>query len=425
MVIYIIFLLAKILSLKYTYVRNNIKDPLAKIPLCIGKINDKPQCIKAVLDTTFFFIIIAENNKENTVNFNKSKSIDKTDLIYYEYFIRPDYYFYRSNVYLDYFYFNDDFKYIESKQKNKFIISNLMEIEHDGIIGIGRKYTNNFINKKNPDNQESEIDSDESYSFMKILSDNFINDKVISFNPITPNQSIILIGERENLGKYKKCYSIDYIENNKFYEDLWNCKLDYIKIIDNGKKFKFNNDRYAVFDSNSKNVILPYDIGIEIFNYIIKKVNVNCFIIQMQINTDYEYLECNDKINLDIFPNILFSFKDLELVMRKNDFIRPSLIKGFYKINIIASKNIDYINIGLPILKNYYVIFDYKDNSIGFPEDKGYLYGNPKSKNKNYYIILILLLINNVILLIPLIIYVYLVRKKKYKFIDNGFNIFI
>ena len=55
MVIYFIFLLAKILSLKYTYVRNNIKDPLAKIPLCIGKINDKPQCIKAVLDTTFFF----------------------------------------------------------------------------------------------------------------------------------------------------------------------------------------------------------------------------------------------------------------------------------------------------------------------------------------------------------------------------------
>ncbi len=42
--------------------------------------------------------------------------------------------------------------------------------------------------------------------------------------------------------------------------------------------------------------------------------------------------------------------------MRKNDFIRDSIIKGFYKINIIASYNIGNINIGLPILKNYYVI---------------------------------------------------------------------
>ena len=58
------------------------------------------------------------------------------------------------------------FKYIKGKKKNEFIISNLMEIKHDGIIWIGRKYSNNYIKKKNTENKESEIDSDETYSFI-------------------------------------------------------------------------------------------------------------------------------------------------------------------------------------------------------------------------------------------------------------------
>ena len=49
------------------------------------------------------------------------------------------------------------FKYIKNKKKNKFIISNLMEIKHDGIIWIGRKYSNNYIKNKNTENKESEM----------------------------------------------------------------------------------------------------------------------------------------------------------------------------------------------------------------------------------------------------------------------------
>ncbi len=47
MVIYLIVLLfSGIICLKYTYIRDNIKAPFTNIPLYIGKINNKPQCIK-------------------------------------------------------------------------------------------------------------------------------------------------------------------------------------------------------------------------------------------------------------------------------------------------------------------------------------------------------------------------------------------
>ena len=81
----------------------------------------------------FFLLIVSENNKLKSVNFTMSETSEKTNLLYYEYLLDLIIIFIEIFTQII-FILMMVFKYIKSKKKNKFIISNLMEIKHDGII---------------------------------------------------------------------------------------------------------------------------------------------------------------------------------------------------------------------------------------------------------------------------------------------------
>ena len=84
--------------------------------------------------------------------------------------------------------------------------------------------------------------------------------------------------------------------------------------------------------------------------------------------------------------------------MGKNVLLRPhDCCKN--RVNILAYRNLRYIRIGIPILKQYHIVFDYNDNSVGIIQDKSYLFNEIKENKINFYYIVIIIIILSAIIL--------------------------
>ena len=68
------------------------------------------------------------------------------------------------------------------------------------------------------------------------------------------------------------------------------------------------------------------------------------------------------------------------------------------RVNILAYKNLNYIKIGVPILKQYHIIFDYKDNSVGIVQDKSFLFDDIQSNKIAFYCIVLFISVISIIL---------------------------
>ena len=106
----------------------------------------------------------------------------------------------------------------------------------------------------------------------------------------------------------------------------------------------------------------------------------------------YTYLVCRFGVDMSKIPDFKFIFEGFELNLSKNVLLRPyDCSKN--RVNILAYKNLRYIRIGVPILKKYHIVFDYKDNSVGIIKDKSYLFDKIKTNNINYYCVIIFIII--------------------------------
>lgn len=381
-ILYILF--GAIFSFQYTYKRQNYSDPLAKIPICVGEIQENIKCLEIPVDLTYPYVLLSPK-------FYFDKSIkDIKNASYTQEFIDYNYYFYKGIKHQTNFYLKKENIYIKGNNTKLSYISGLQDVNK---IGLGGYYR---------EGKTGEEDSQElfDYNFINYLNkNNFINDYIYSFEPKSKTETIIHIGERINTN-YKKCFSS--IELNKIIinsdeiekKSFWNCPLKNITTEKYDKHFLNSDNYYVVFDSISEDIYLPYNIGIEILNYIKKITNDKCyfeektFLDSSKKEYSYTYLICEYGTNFNEIPTFIFKFEEFELKMGKNVLLRlHDCCRN--RVNILAYKNLSYIKIGVPILKQYHIIFDYKDNSVGVVQDKSILFEEVQSNKIAYYCIII------------------------------------
>ena len=386
--IYFFILIHIAFPFEYTYIRKNISDPLAKIPLCVGENKDNLKCSEITIDLTYPYVLISPNfHYDNVI-----KNIKGAD--YTQEFIDYNYYFYKGIKHETNFFLKEQNIYLKGNNTKLNYISGLQDVSK---IGLGKNF------------EEDKILDDGSYIYSKynfinyLYKNNFIKDYIFSFEPKSKTETIINIGEKINTeNEYKKCFSsnkLNEIINSDEIEEkgFWNCLLNDITV-DNKNFFKNNKKYYAVFDSISEDIHLPYEEGMEILNYINNITGNKCFFEEKSFTGpskkeySYTYLVCRFGVDMSKIPDFKFIFEGFELNLSKNVLLRPyDCSKN--RVNILAYKNLRYIRIGVPILKKYHIVFDYKDNSIGIIKDKSYLFDKIKTNNINYYCVIIFIII--------------------------------
>ena len=387
-------LIELIFSLQYTYVRKNSTDPLVKIPICIGENQENVKCSEISIDLTYPYILISPN-------FYYDKSINDVDIRedYTQEFIDYNYYFYKGIKYETNFFIKEENIYIKGNNSRLNYLSGFQDINK---LGLGINF------------EEDKILDDGNHNFSKynfinyLYKNNFIKDYVFSFEPKSKTETLVNIGEKISTD-YNKCFSsnklVEIIKNSDEIEEkgYWNCLLNDITIDNSEKHFLKGDKNYAVFDSISQDIHLPYDSGMDILNYINDITGKKCYFEEKSFSGpskkeySYTYLVCSNRVNMKNVSDLKFIFEGFELKMGKNVLISPyDCTKK--RVNILAYKNLRYIRIGVPILKKYHIVFDYKDNSVGIIQDKSYLFDELKSNSFSYYCIVILILIILVIL---------------------------
>jgi hypothetical protein len=390
--IFIFYLLFKLaFSFQYTYIREKLTDPLLKVPICIGENEETIKCSEIPIDLTYPYVLISPN-------FYLDKSIkDNKGVNYFQEFIDYNYYFYKGIKHQTNFFCKKENIFIKGNNTKLSYISGLQDVNK---LGLGGYY-----------GEEKIEDSNElfDYNFINYLyKNNFINDYVFSFEPVSKTETLINIGERINTN-FKKCFSsnklIQIINNSDRIEEksFWNCQLKNITTTNYDKYFLNTENNFVVFDSISEDIHLPYNIGMEVLNYIKSITNEKCyfeektFISSSEIDFSYTYLICDHNADFNKVPTFKFVFEGFELKLGKNVILRPhDCWKN--RVNILAYKNLNYIKIGVPILKQYHIIFDYKDNSVGIVQDKSFLFDDIQSNKIAFYCIVLFISVISIIL---------------------------
>lgn len=382
-----------VFSFQYIYERKNNSDPLAKIPVCLGDNQENIKCLEFPIDLTYPYVLISPN-------FYYDKSLkNKNDVDYNQELIDYKYYFYKGIKYQTDFFYKDGNIYIKGNNTKLNYVSGLQDVN---ILGFGR----NFEEEKVHTDGFNELSD---FNFINYLyKNNFIKDYVFSFEPKSKTETIINIGERINTN-YKKCFSTnklnEIVKNPDEIDEkgFWNCPLIDITPENTDKHFCNGERNYVVFDSISEDIHLPYDTGMEILNYIKSFTNDKCFFEEKSFigstkkEYSYTYLVCKFGVDLNKVPALNFIFEGFELKMGKNVLVRHHDC-SLNRVNILAYKNLRYIRIGVPLLKKYHIIFDYKDNSVGIIQDKSYLFDEMKSNKIAYYCIFIFIFVLSIIL---------------------------
>ena len=389
-IFYILFQL--IFSFQYTYVRKNISDPLAKMPICIGENADNIKCSEIEIDLTYPYILLSPK-------FYFDKFLNDFKLTdYTQEFLDYHYYFYKGVKHKSIFFLKEKNEYIKGNNSNLNYIIGLQDVSK---IGLG-------INFEEDKKLEDGNYKYSEYNFINYLyQNNFIKDYIFSFEPISKTETIVNIGDKINTD-YKKCFSSnklnEIIKDSDEIEEkgFWNCPLNDITIENTDKHFFNGEKNYVVFDSISEDIYLPYDKGMEILNYINNMTDNKCFFEENSFfgpskkEYSYTYLICRFGVDMSKVPNIKFVFEGFELDMGKNVLLRPhDCCRN--RVNILVYKNLRYIKIGVPILKKYHIVFDYNDNTIGIIKDNSYLFDEIKTNKMSYYYIVICILFLSVI----------------------------
>ena len=99
-----------------------------------------------------------------------------------------------------------------------------------------------------------------------------------------------------------------------------------------------------------------------------------CHFISEEIDDDQRYIKlfCDYSLDIKKIPDIIFYLRGYELRLRNVDLFRIVLVDGKkkYMSKIVGDSRYNYWNLGEPILKNYNMVFNYEDNTVGFSENE-------------------------------------------------------
>ena len=344
---------------------------LMTIPICIGI---PRQCFNLLYDTGEMYLIVS-----NTGNMSKFKKAYNMSLSQTCKMI--SYYFnvlqYRKGI----IHLREvsDFVFI-SENRPSYIFNFLLAwnttipYNFEGILGLGYLYNGGYI-------------FDEKFSFIEYLKHNKqIKNKLFGHEYYNRTHGSFYIDEIPllmNDSNYFKCKVEGFIP----YLNKWHCDMNSISF-STGEIFLEIHSPVA-FSTGYTEIRGPYVEGLILFNALMTYLDNKCEIIDYS-NGDYVYSKmlCNNSISFYKIPDISFNLKGFKLNLLNVDLFKLYEIYGEkkYICTIIIDTRYNYWNLGEPILKNYNMVFDYEDKSVGFRESVNLI-------REDYFTIIVLICI--------------------------------
>ena len=340
---------------------------LMETELCIGT---PGQCFKVLYDTgsTYLILGIENSNLKFKKGFNSLLSESFTAMTDKKLLAIP----FKSSVIWarearDKASISENFKY---PYLFSFLLSwnSTENYNFDGILGLG-----NYYPKRDDENS-----FDERFSFIHYLKLNGIISKLIFGHEYRDRtHGSIYFGEEPKSMRngYFKCKVQNFIS----YANKWHCQLL--------SMYFSNGDNYttlantAAFDTGysfikgpiyQANVILDrlQEIGGDKCEEVFQKIDENNELIT---------LVCDRDVKISDFPDISFDIVGFKMTLLRRDLFRKVIVRGGetkYEAIIIADSTYQYWNFGEPILKNYDMVFNYEDNTVGFRVNNNFLGGD-------------------------------------------------
>ena len=238
----------------------------------------------------------------------------------------------------------------------------------DGILGLGNYYPKSG----------SENSFDDRFSFVHYLKKNGIISKLIFGHEYHDRlHGSIYFGEEPTSMRngYFKCKVQKFIS----YVNKWHCQLLSMYFA-NGENYTTLSSN-AAFDTGYSFVKGPYWKVLDILDKI-KEIGGNkCDHVFQIIDETNEIcrIVCDLDIDISVFPDISFDIVGFKMILLKRDLFRKIRVKGGeikYESVFVGDSTYSFWNFGEPILKNYDMVFNYEDNTVGFKINNNYLGGN-------------------------------------------------
>ena len=327
--------------------------------LCIG---NPTQCFKLAYDTGNQYLIIGVTNTKakfaKLFNTSLSETFKSTTNSFFSLPYR--YGIIQAREVSDFLKLPNN---LQAKYMLSFMISwNTTEkYEFDGILGLGNNYP-----KADEDNS-----FDERFSLVhNLYSNGVIDKKIFGHEYKTRKNGYLYLGEvPPSLGyDYFKCTVAPFIP----YLNKWHCESRAIAI-SNGANYTQYTSPY-IFDTAYVDIRGPFYEGNTILSDIRDAIGEKCDFISEDIDEENRYVKlvCDYDVDIGKAPDVNFYLKGgYNLKLKNIDIFRVVLIEGKkkYLSKIIGDTRYNYWNLGEPILKNYDMVFNYEDNSIGFNEN--------------------------------------------------------
>ena len=369
------------------------------IELCIGS---PSQCFKLAYDTGNPYLILGVQNTKAQFSKLFNTSISETFKSSANTFFSIPYRYgiiQAREV--------SDFLKLPNNLQAKYMLSFMItwntteKYEFEGILGLGNNYP-----KRDEDNS-----FDERFSLVHNLYNNgVIKKKLFGHEYTSRKNGYLYLGEiPPSLGyDYYKCSVAPFIP----YLNKWHCESRAIALTTGTNYTQFNSP--YVFDTSYVDLRGPFYQCNSILSEIKEIFGEKCQYISEEIDEENRYIKlvCDYDIDIGKTPDITFHLKGYELRAKNFDIFRVVLIDGKkkYLSKIVGDTRYNYWNIGEPVLKNYNMVFNYEDNTVGFSE-------NLNLKEGDWGVTIILMIIFIVIGVIG--IYVVKNRKKIFNKIKN------
>ena len=332
---------------------------ILRTEICIGV---PPQCFKVAYDTGTPYLIVGlvNTNSKFEKNFNFSHSETFKSAVSSFYAIPYRHGVIQAREVSDYIKLSQN---IKPKHLISFLITwNTTEkYEFDGILGLGNNYP-----KRDEDNS-----FDERFSFIHNLYNNgIIKKKIFGHEYTNRTHGYLYLGEiPPSIGyDYYKCNVAPFIP----YINKWHCESRAIAL-SKGENFTQFHSPFA-FDTSYVDIRGPFYEGNSILSGIKNFFSGKCNFISEDIDSEQRYIRlvCDYDIDINKVPDVIFYLRGYELKLRNVDLFRIVLIDGKkkYMSKIVGDSRYNYWNLGEPILKNYNMVFNYEDNTVGFVENQ-------------------------------------------------------
>ena len=299
-------------------------------------------------------------------------------------------------------YYSDQINFLLSKKFYTYFgvvtETNLLGYYFDGIMGLGRKYSNSKYSVLNTIKNLGGISSTK-FSFKYDYNNNL--------NFYLGEEHEDFISTKENIAS---CSLID----SKYYgKNLWLCEIASFGIKNDETIVKIISlDLEVLFDTGTNNIILPSKYISDLESTF---KSFNCYLYEEGNKSigSQKAVYCRNQNNL---PKIVIGLRMYRLTIGKSNFYTKMYINKeyIYRLRLLFIDDIDFCIIGQDFFYEYHTLFDDEKGVLKFYGEGEIVYYLDKKERKFNWIIIIFMIAGLIIVISIIIIIILICRRRKY-----------